>query len=95
MCPARSCAPAVGLAGKMRSTVLSPALQERLTPLLDQAGPYPHAQLNPADHPTKKDGTRLLMVACLGCGYTVRVTRKWLGVDNPVCPCREEMAQSV
>ena len=37
----RRCALAVGLAGKMRSTVLSPALQERHTALLADSGPYP------------------------------------------------------
>jgi hypothetical protein len=30
--------------------------------------------------------TRLLRVACLQCGYTVRVTRKWLAIGSPLCP---------
>jgi len=78
-----------------RSPALSlrSASQVRLTALLADTGPYPHAQLSPADRPTKKDGTRLLKVACPGCGCPVRVTRKWLDVGNPVCPCGEEMAE--
>jgi len=79
----------------MRSTTATPEFNERLQALTTQTGPYPHAQLNPEDRPTKKDGTRLLKVVCPGCGYTVRVTRKWLDVGNPVCPCGEEMAESV
>lgn len=32
--------------------------------------------------------TRLLKAECLDCGYTVRVTNKWLaGKGAPICPC--------
>jgi len=91
----RRCALAVGLSGQMRATVASPALIELLTGFLQVTGPYPHAQLTAADRPTKKDGTRLLKVVCPECGYTERVTRKWLDVGLPVCPCDEEMAEGV
>ena len=32
--------------------------------------------------------SRLIRVECLepGCGYTVRITRKWLIVGHPICP---------
>jgi hypothetical protein len=83
------------LSGKMRATVASPALTERLAEFLQVTGPYPHARLTAADRPTKKDGTRLLKVVCPECGYTVRVTRKWLDVGLPVCPCGGEMAAAV
>lgn len=33
-----------------------------------------------------KRKTYLLGVACVGCTYTVRVTRKWLDVAAPTCP---------
>ena len=91
----RCSALAVGLSGQMRATVASPALLERLSGFLQVTGPYPHARLTAADRPTKKDGTRLLKVVCPECGYTVRVTRKWLDVGLPVCPCGLEMAEGV
>ena len=34
----------------------------------------------------KKQGTRLLKAECPDCGYTVRVTRKWLSIAIPKCP---------
>lgn len=40
-----------------------------------------HERLN------EKQGTRLLKCQCATCGYTVRVTRKWLGLAGPpICP---------
>jgi hypothetical protein len=79
----------------MRATTASPTLLERLKAFVAQTGPYPHAQLTAADRPTKKDGTRLIKVSCQECGYTVRVTRKWLEVGFPLCPCGEVMAEGV
>ena len=31
--------------------------------------------------------TRLRKIKCESCGYTVRVTRSWMSVGMPVCPC--------
>jgi hypothetical protein len=31
--------------------------------------------------------TRLLKVACLGCGCSVRMTRVWIQRGRPVCGC--------
>lgn len=39
----------------------------------------------------KKDSTRLIKIECPACGYVARVTRKWLEVGLPVCPCGERM----
>lgn len=33
----------------------------------------------------KKQGTRLLKTYCEKCGYTVRVTSKWLATGMPRC----------
>ncbi len=39
-------------------------------------------------------GSRLIKVAC-ACGYTARVSRRWLNVGAPICPtCRVSMAES-
>lgn len=34
----------------------------------------------------KKQSTRLIKVMCAACGYTMRITRKWLEVAVPDCP---------
>jgi hypothetical protein len=39
-----------------------------------------------------KQTTRLLKAACSECGYTVRVTQKWLEVGPPHCPKHGAMA---
>ncbi len=36
--------------------------------------------------------TRLLKVACEDCGYTARVTQKWIDIGLPHCPTHGEMA---
>jgi hypothetical protein len=38
-----------------------------------------------------KAGSRLIKCECPNCSYTVRVTRKWLEVGAPTCPCGETM----
>lgn len=35
----------------------------------------------------RKQPARLLKASCQVCGYTVRVTKKWLKVGAPLCPC--------
>jgi hypothetical protein len=82
----------MGLQGPMRATHAGPALRERLNALVQALGPYPHAKLDAQGR--KKDGTRLLKCECITCGYTVRITRRWIGVGLPVCPCGTRMAQS-
>lgn len=41
-----------------------------------------------------KQTTRLVKAACGECGYTVRVTQKWLDVGPPHCPVHGAMAAS-
>lgn len=40
----------------------------------------------------KKQKTRLLKACCGECGYTVRVTSKWLEIGPPHCPVHGAMA---
>lgn len=81
-------AKAMGLTGKMSATIASPALVERLNALLPDLGPFPHAELAPLSGVTKKQSTRLLKAECSGCGYTIRVTQKWIDFGLPTCtPC--------
>lgn len=39
-----------------------------------------------------KQSTRLLKACCADCGYTVRVTSKWLEIGPPHCPVHGAMA---
>jgi hypothetical protein len=39
----------------------------------------------------KKQSARLLKAMCAECGYTVRITRKWLEVGRPPCPLHGAM----
>jgi hypothetical protein len=85
--PFRSLAVTMGLTGPMRSTTPGDLLIVRLNDLCEQLGPYPHAALNGNAPDRKKQGTRLLKCECLVCGYTVRITQKWIDdVGLPVCP---------
>ena len=86
----------VGLEGKMRHAMPSQLLRPRLVALAETLGALPHARLNidrgrdnkPADQP-KKQKARLLKAECSGegCGYTVRITAKWVDdIGAPLCP---------
>ncbi|MBO6507332.1 MAG: SprT-like domain-containing protein [Roseibium sp.] len=89
--PFRALALQIGLEGKMTATTAGEAFKQTVQPILDELGPYPHAKLDPKSGP-KKQSTRLIKAEC-GCGYTVRVTRKWLEeVGAPLCPLHGEMA---
>jgi hypothetical protein len=90
----RKAALAVGLAGKMTSTVASETLKAELMMIAAQLGELPHARLDfsarGADTP-KKQGTRMIKCACDECGYTVRTARKWLAIGVPGCPSHGAM----
>jgi hypothetical protein len=92
--PFRKLALAIGLEGKMTATIGGEAFKQLLRPILDAVGPYPHAELNArkrAEGPGKQ-GTRLLKAVCGHCGYTVRITRKWVDeVGAPICPEHGQM----
>lgn len=81
------------LEGKPTATVASDAFRERVAPILAELGPYPHAKLIPGGAGRKKQGTRLRKAWCATeeCGYTVRVTAKWLEIGPPHCPLHGAM----
>lgn len=95
--PFRDLARAVGLTGKMTGTVPGDALAADINRWLTELPNFPHAPLRPIKDPTKQS-TRLIKVECsdsvpnaegdglLGCGYTMRVTAKWLKAGAPRCP---------
>ena len=85
---------ALGLTGKMKSTVPGPQFEEWFKPVLDSLGPYPHATLNTSTGISSrgpKQLTRLLKAYCGDCGYVVRVTQKWIDeAGAPLCPCNKQ-----
>lgn len=42
----------------------------------------------------RKQGTRLQRVECPSCGYLARITRYWLEIGAPSCPCGSEMREA-
>jgi len=52
--------------------------------LIGGLGLYPHGELSYADR--KVQGTRMIKASCPTCGYTVRLTNKWLTFGLPSCP---------
>jgi hypothetical protein len=83
--PFKKLALGIGLSGPMRATVPTPEFEAAIRAWIGAESVYPHAPLSAVTSPTRP-GSRLLKASCEGCGYTVRVTRQWLDVANPVCP---------
>jgi hypothetical protein len=88
--PFKRLALAIGLKGPMRSTHAGEVLRARLNVLITTLGPYPHARLNPMWQ-RHKQSTRLHKVMCQACGYTARITMRWLERGLPTCPCGTAM----
>jgi hypothetical protein len=55
----------------------------RWGPIIESLGDYPHAAL--AVGRRVKQTTNLLKAVCPQCGYTVRVTNKWVNLGLPNC----------
>jgi hypothetical protein len=76
-----------GLIGKMTETLEGPRFQQVMPGIIDQHGPYPHSALRQLRGLDKKPpGSRLIRARCIGCGYNLRVTNRWLTIAVPVCP---------
>jgi hypothetical protein len=81
--PFKQCALKIGLQGPMRSTTAGPEFVAWTEALFKRIGSYPAGFLTD----TPKQGTRMLKCECSLCGYTARVTRKWLTLAGPpICP---------
>lgn len=82
----KKCATAVGLEGKMTSTVPGDILAATIKSWREGLGPYPHAKLDPKLSPVKKQSARMIKMECKECGYVARTSRKWLDEVGP-CHC--------
>lgn len=77
---------ALGFAKPVTRLYPTPAMWAWLEPIVNAMEPYPHARLNASISAKKKQTTRLLKAECGVCGYTVRVTAKWLDdAGAPYC----------
>lgn len=83
----KRCAVAVGLTGKMTATTADDDLTGWLEDVFKRLGEYPMEVLTGG---SKTQGTRLLKASCPDCGYTVRLTKKWIAYGLPLCPCNHE-----
>jgi hypothetical protein len=77
----------LGLAGKPTATFPDAELKEWIEKeVAAKIEAYPHPKLV-ASGKFKPQGTRLLKAACTECGYTTRVTAKWVEQSgSPICP---------
>lgn len=81
---------ALHLDGPAKSTVPGVNFDSEWGQILSNLGPYPHAKLSAALLQKKKQQTRLLKAYCPTCGYTVRLTQKWVDAGLPYCPTDAE-----
>ena len=79
----KACANAVGLEGKMTSTHAGEWLKALINEWISAEGEYPHSTLSTR---YKKQTTRLHKCDCYACGYTMRISSKWLKLATPRCP---------
>jgi len=84
----RKTALALGLEGRMKSARAGEVLRLKLEQIVKSLGKFPHAALNldgTVSSGPKRQSTRMKKCICQECGYTVRVTQKWLEVGTPFC----------
>ena len=77
-----ACARAVGLEGKLTSTHAGEWLKALISQWIESEGEYPHAKLSTG---YRKQTTRMHKCDC-PCGYTMRISSKWLKLATPRCP---------
>jgi hypothetical protein len=75
--------------GKWTQAGATDELVEELKALAEELGEYPHAKLDAEVRPKQK--ARLMKGECPDCGYTIRLTRVWIEVGMPTCPCGAAM----
>lgn len=82
----------IGLEGKMTSTSAGDSLQAVFEHVIKKLGAFPHSPLVGQISSNKPDKCRIIKCICMQCGYTVRVSRKWINLAKPACPiCKIDM----
>jgi hypothetical protein len=72
----------------MTATTETDEFNEWAATVIERIGPYPAGAMSTMSR--KKQTTHLLKCECAECGYTVRITKKWLDVAMPVCPTDDQ-----
>jgi hypothetical protein len=67
----------------MTSTNAGEWLKALIGEWISAEGEYPHSTLSTR---YKKQSTRLHKCDCVQCGYTMRISSKWLKLATPRCP---------
>lgn len=83
---------AIGLTGKMTSTVAGEALAAWIAATVASLPAVDYGALSLDGR--KKQSTRLIKLECHDCGYTLRTTQKWLDTGLPSCCCGGEFHAS-
>lgn len=89
-------ATAVGLGGRMTSTLATSGWYVWALPILNELGPMPYGRLTDgASTARRKQATNLIKVECPACGWLARVTRKHINphthLNCPVPGCVGEL----
>lgn len=85
----------VGLEGKMSSSKANESLQQYFERIINKLGQMPHANITNAMPRLKTDTCRMFKCSCGKCGYTVRISRKWINTGIPRCPaCDVELERN-
>lgn len=87
----KAIATVLGFQAPVRSGGLHDEAKAAIMPTIEALGPMPHAALDFANRPKKKQATAMIKCECETCGYVVRTTKKWLAVGLPHCPIHGEM----
>lgn len=79
---------AIGLTGKMTTSVLDADTVPWARKQIERLGEYPHGALSGMPGPTKKQSTRMLKASCSGqgCDYTFRIAKTHTEQGLPLCP---------
>lgn len=75
----------IGLEGKPTATFAGPDFEATLRAIVAEEGEYPHSRIEASNMP--KQTTRMYKAECPSCGYTLRLTRRWIAHGLPTCPC--------
>jgi|SRR6478609_1829153 len=88
----------LGLGGKMTSTHATAAWYVWALPIIEALGPIPYAAIADSGLSSgkPKQFTALIKAQCPACGFTARVTRKWINsVDHLNCSIPDCVGQLV
>jgi hypothetical protein len=95
--PFAKAAKKLGLVAPLTTATPNDGLAAKLQLIVEEVGPYPHREMDVATETSgpKKQGTRMLKAECGECGYTVRLTKKWASIAEPLCPVDDHGAMTV